>query len=590
MAYRCSGPYSKGMRIFLSAALVLLAGMQVRVLHAQMFTDVTDTAGVTLQHQSSQTVVDISNAPDNSITPIENMHITAQLMSSWLSAGVAAGDYDADGWPDLFVIGGDAGAGRLYRNLGNGSFEDKTGQAGLDSLDGWIAGAVFADVDGDGDLDLFLGGALGQTPRMLMQSQVDGEPVFVDAFSTAFPGYQTALAPNTWGASFADINGDECLDAFLPHSMTPLGPAPSWKTAEGSSQHLWQGDCIGRFQDISISSGIAGIFDEDSFPNDGRDQTFAGIFADINEDQRIDLLIAGDVSTSLVLENIGNSQFADITNRNDIDDRNAMGTDVADVDLDGHLDWFTSNISNLNGSPFGNRLYLGDGTGGFSRLPDNGGVLEGLWGWGACIGDFNLDRHPDIFHVNGFYFGNNLNPGVPHGRYDNTPAVMYISNGDGTYTEMAQSLGIGDANEGRGVACFDFDRDGDLDIAISNYKGPFKLYRNDLPAAQQQFLSIRLDGSTRNTEGIGALITVQSENPDDSGQTLTQLVKAGSHFVSASPAVAHFGLGDWQGPLTITVNWPSGEQQQFTQVSINQQLVFEQPEQLIWLSGFELNQ
>ncbi len=589
MAYRCSGRYSKQMQKLLYAVAGLSAVSLAQFAYAQVFTDVTGGAGVTLQHQSSQTIVDIDNALDNSITPIENMHITAQLMSSWLSAGVAAADYDADGWPDLFVIGGDLGSSKLFRNLGDGSFEDKTTVAGLNGLDGFVAGAVFADIDADDDLDLFLGGALGQRPRMLMQRQVDGERVFVDTFSIAFPGYQLEFAPNTWGASFGDINSDQCLDVFLPHSLTPLGPTPPWKTVAGSTQHLWQGNCIGRYQDISVSSGIAGIFDDDNnnFPNDGRDQTFAGIFVDINEDQQNDLLITGDIGSSLVLVNQGGSQFADMTDRSDIDDRNAMGSDVADVNLDGHLDWFSSNISNLGGSPFGNRLYLGDGAGSFSRVQDNAGILEGLWGWGACIADFNLDRHPDIFHVNGFYFGNNTNPNIPHDRFDNTAAVLYMSNGDGSYTDMAQTMGIGDSNEGRGVACFDYDQDGDIDIAISNYKGPFKLYRNDLPAAQQRYLSVRLDGSTKNTEAIGALVQVQSENTDDSNQQLTQLIKAGSHFVSASPALAHFGLGDWQGPLTITVSWPSSEQQQFPGVAINQHLVLEQPEDQILFSGFE---
>lgn len=560
---------------------------------AQQFVDATDAANLTLTHQTVQNIVDIADVDDNLVTPLplEDVRNNAQLLSSWLTAGVAAGDYDADGWPDLFVIGGDLGTNKLFRNLGDGTFEDKTEVSGLNGLTGFVAGAVFADVDGDGDLDLFVGGALGQTPRLLIQEQVDGEPVFLNRFSTAFTGFDEASAPNTWGASFADINGDQCLDAFFPHSLTPPGPEPSLKTAAGSSQHLWLNHCrpsAATFQDISVSSGIAAIFDDD-FPNGGRDQTFAGIFTDINDDHQIDILISGDIGTSLVLLNRGNNQYDDVTDRDVIDDRNGMGTDVGDVNLDGRMDWFTSNISNLGGSAFGNRLYLGDADddSGFLNVTQSSGVLEGLWGWGSCIVDADLDRFPDIFHVNGFYFANNTNQNSPDGRFDNKPAVMFMSNGDGTFSESAQALGIGDTGEGRGVVCFDYDQDGDMDIAISNYKGAFKLYRNDLPVEQRRYLAVKLNGSTANTEAIGAIVRVSSENPNDSDEQLTQLIKAGSHFVSASPAVAHFGLGDWLGPLQVTVVWPSGSEDQFGGISINQRLVLDQAEDQILQTGFE---
>ncbi len=572
-------------RIAAQGVLLLLA-LPAQVV-AQVFTDVTASAGVTSVHQSSQTVVDIADAEDNTIRPITGMHNTAQLMSSWLAAGVAAGDYDGDGWPDMFVIGGDTGENKLFRNLGNGGFEDKTVAAGLNNLTGKIAGAVFADVDGDHDLDLYLGGALGQQPRLMIQQQVGGEAHFSDHFASAFAGYQVDRAPNNWGANFGDIDNDGCLDVFLPHSMTPLGPTPAWKTAAGSTQHLWRGDCAGGFQDVSVSSGVAAIFDEDSFPNDGRDQTFAGVFADVNEDGRSDLLITGDVGSSLVLINQGDGAFVDVTNRGVIDDRNAMGSAVGDLNLDGHLDWFSSNISNLGGSPFGNRLYYGDGQAGFTNVSESAGIVQGLWGWGACLLDVNLDRYPDIFHVNGFYFGNNSNPAIASGRFDGNPAVLFVSDDGNSFTEMAQAWGIDDSGEGRGVACFDYDRDGDLDIAIANYKGDFKLYRNDLPEAQQRYLAIELTGDDLNTEAIGAVVMVQSENPVDSDQVLMQQIKAGSHFVSASPADVHFGLGDWQGPLTVSIHWPSGVVQMLNAVAVNQRLLLDEPTDRILRNGFE---
>ena len=160
------------------------------LVQAQTFVDVTEASNTTLQHQTAQTVLALEDVNDNMINPLVGVDNVAQLFSSWLTAGLAAGDYDGDGWPDLFVIGGDLGSNKLFRNLGDGTFEDKTVDAGLSGLSGFVAGAVFADVDGDNDLDLFVGGALGQTPRLMIQTQQAGQPVFNDVFATAFAGFE----------------------------------------------------------------------------------------------------------------------------------------------------------------------------------------------------------------------------------------------------------------------------------------------------------------------------------------------------------------------------------------------------------------
>ncbi len=549
---------------------------------AQTFTDVTDVVGLTLTHQSSQTVVAIEDHADNTIQPLVGYHNWAQLMSSWMTGGVAAGDYDNDGWQDLFVIGGDLGQSKLFRNAGNGQFIDVTQSVGLGAVSGRIAGAVFADYDGDGDLDLFLGAVLGELPQ-LWNNQVSQHAGFVEMFAVAFPDFDVSLAPNTWGMTFGDINNDGCLDVFMPHSMTPKGPQPRLSGADGSGLHLWKNNCNGQFVDISASAQISQVYDDINYNASERDQTMAAQFTDLNEDGYVDLVVASDINASLVFINNQNETFSNATDRVVINDKHGMGSAVGDMNGDGHMDWFTANI----GAPLeGNKLYLGSGAGTFTNASQGAGLVEGHWAWGTCVADFNADRLLDVFHVNGFYFPNNDNPNASNGRYDQTPAVLFMANGDGTYTESAASFGLNDSAEGRGVSCFDYDRDGDIDIAIANYKGEFKLFRNDLQPSQNNFLNIRLRDYAPNSQSVGARITVSSEVANETG-ALVQEIYAGGNFNSSNPAVAYFGLGDWQGPLTVHVQPLNQANKTFTQVLTNQSIQLDLRADLIFTDGFD---
>lgn len=568
--------------------IVLLLSLGVGIVQAQpQFTEVTDQAGLTLTHQTTQPVVDVNNGAQNTVDHVPGFGNSAHLFSTWLTGGVAGGDYDGDGWPDLFVIGGDAGQSKLFRNLGDGTFDDVTSDVGLDTLSGRIAGAVFADYDGDGDLDLFLGGALEQQPYLL-RNDVNTQGTFTNAFGIALADYQPQYSPNAWGGAFGDFNNDQCLDLLIPRSMTPDGPTPTIKTPEGSTQQLWQNDCDGTFTDVSLSSGISPIFDVDTFPSLGRDQTFAGNFSDINNDGWPDILYSGDIGTDLILINQQNGQFVNMIDRFIINDKNAMGVGVGDVNNDGNIDWFTSNIGMPNP---GNRIFYGNGDGTFINGTFDGGgqqtgLREGHWGWATCLIDVNMDGNLDIFHVNGFYFPNNGNPDSPTGRYDGAPAVLFINNGDETFTESAALYGLDDHGEGRGVSCSDFDRDGDTDIAISNHKGPFRFYRNDLPAAQRNFITVQLQGLAPNTEGIGAKIRLRSQNPAEPGEWLHE-VRAGNNFLSSNVAEATFGLGDRQGPFDIDIRWGDAHISELRDLGKNQFVSVPASEATILRQGFE---
>ena len=197
------------------------------------------------------------------------------------------------------------------------------------------------------------------------------------------------------------------------------------------------------------------------------------------------------------------------------------------------------------------------------------GVEHGYWGWGSCFADFNNDGNLDIFHVNGFGF-------PPDGglarEFFEDPSRLFLSNGDGTFSEMGAELGIADTGQGRGVVCFDFDRDGDIDIFIANNDQEAKLYRND-GGNNGNFLNVKLNGLPPNTQGIGSRVIVKT---NDTVQI--RELRAGSNFVSQDPAEAHFGIGDATIINELEVQWLGGKNTLLKNVGINQFLTISHPD------------
>ncbi len=261
-----------------------------------------------------------------------------------IASGIAAADIDDDGDIDLYVVGGVDDPNALYINNGQGFFTDYASDYGVD-LNHWGSGPSFGDIDGDGDLDLFVG-SIEHEPVYLFKNRISGEDATGEFENVTVDAGFSLLSPNTISSIFVDYDFDGLLDVFLTH----------W----GSSRHtiedpetLWKNEGDGVFRNVSVISGLLnGLIERN------QDWTFTPSLADIDGDHDLDLLMAADFGTSQIFKNYGNN-FVLATDRQVITDQAGMGSAVGDFDNDGDFDWFVTSIYNLNygGTLWGNRLY-----------------------------------------------------------------------------------------------------------------------------------------------------------------------------------------------------------------------------------------
>ena len=471
----------------------------------------------------------------------------------FFSGGVAAADYDSDGDIDLYFVGGETDPNHFYQNQGNGTFVEIADSIGLYHTN-WGSGPAFGDIDGDGDLDLFVG-AVEYQPYYLYENLIAEEGFFVDITPISL------TVPNTVSATFYDYDSDGYLDLFLSHWGNEFEQGADTET-------VWQNNGDGSFASVSIETGIAGsLVDLDT------DWSFTPNFSDIDGDGDGDLLMASDYGESQVFRNNGDGTFTNITDREVIVDQYGMGAAVADFDNDGDMDWFVTSIYNIdvagdeNGKGaggFGNRLYRNDGSGIFDDWTETAGVHDGGWGWGSCATDFDNDGFVDIVHVNGWV------ETVKDHRIDQIR--LFHNKGDFTFEEQATDAGLTDTGQGRGIVCFDAERDGDVDIVISNNSETgIVFYRNDTDN-DNHYLDIRLEGSGNNRFGVGAHITVTT------GDTAQVRELGGrNNFVSHNPYEVHFGLAN-ETVADVLVRWPDGSISEEFSVNSDQLLTISQQE------------
>ncbi len=524
----------RGLRV--SAALGLLVGLLLHPMTAAgdgvgdggsdgdlgiHFTDVTVEAGLIYEHGLGS-------------LPFEDPVL--------VSGGAAVGDYDDDGFVDLFVVRGGVGPPMLWRNNQTGGFEDVTAGSGLEIDDPLVTAPMFADFSGDGWLDLVLGG-LADAPLRLFRNRGGVDFVEVTDGSGLFS------SRHNFSSTMADYDRDGDLDLFVAH----------WSPDGGGANHLWRRDAD-IFSPVDWRVGIAPLYQS-------IDWTFTANFSDLDGDGWPELLLASDFGTSRVFRNERGRRF-ELDTRSELSDENGMGAALGDYDNDGDIDWFVTSIWDPDGTPegnwgvTGNRLYRNRGDGSFEEVSEDAGVRQGYWGWGACFGDFDHDGWLDIFHTNGFQAPN-------ASQFLDDPVRFFHNRGDGTFEERSQSLGLDDTGLGRGVACFDYDRDGDLDLFIANHSGPPRLYRND-GTSGHHWLSVRLRDDGANRHGIGARLTLTSD-----GFRQMREIQSGSNYLSQQPAEAHFGLAENGRIDRLHILWPDGGEQVLLDLPVDQQLLIE---------------
>ena len=483
------------------------------------------------------------------------------------SGGMAAGDVNGDCLIDIFQSTGDGDTGVLYLNMG-GRFVDASQEWGLDLLQSDDAqaisnGAAFADLDGDGDLDLLITfvapaektsrqnttnqGAVRESMIRVLRN--DGDK-FRRVENSGIEAQLTA-----WSLSLADIDGDGDLDVMTTHWRGPGlgGPQPN---------HLWRSDLAGgklKFVAANADAGLSAVIGQTDF-------TFTPTFSDMSGNGLPDLLLAADFESSQYYRNTGRG-FVRATHLSEISDENGMGSAVGDYDNDGDLDWFVSSIWDPDGHAegnwgvTGNRLYRNE-DGNFSDVTDSAGVAKGYWGWGACFADFDNDMHLDLFQTSGFDLPVQLAARFGHpavysklkqsmADFEKTPSMLFMSDGNGRFREIVQESGIEGLASGRAVLCFDYDRDGDLDILVSNHQEAPYLFRNE--AAAGNYLNIALEvPASANSSAVGAKVYLTT-----GGITQMREVRAGGTFLAGGPPEVHFGLGEHAAVDELRVRWPA---------------------------------
>lgn len=474
-------------------------------------------------------------------------------MVAQFAGGVASGDVNGDGLLDLVVLRGDSGPNLLYMGRGGGVFEDRAAASGIAytlgaTANGRHSGPTLGDLDGDGDLDLVMGG-LEDGPMRLYRN--DGAGNFANV--TGGSGLDQARSRNTISIALGDYDGDGDLDAAMAHWGTPRDPI-----LPGETETLWRNDSTAsaiRFTPVSVTSGVAALLVLDS-PQGALgphfDYSFAPSFVDIDSDGDQDLLMVSDFRGSRIMLNNGNGTFA----RHPFtpDDENGMGAAVGDYDNDGDFDWFVSSIN-------GNRLFQNRAAAGFRRASESG-VEPGGWGWGSCFADFNADGWLDIYQTNGW------GAGPP---YADDTSRLWMSKGNGTFADSASAAGMLEMDHGRGIACDDFDNDGDVDVLLLTAEPQASAFYWENRLAGSNWLKVRLRGKAPNTFAIGARIQLTIADTRQS-----RMVAVNSNFSSHNSVDQTFGLGSHQ-TASLRVIWPDGAETILGSVSGNQTLTIDHP-------------
>ena len=492
-----------------------------------------------------------------------------------MATGCAFFDYDNDGWMDIFILSSRRlentppnATNRLYKNNRDGTFTDVTVKAGLVDV-GWAQGVCVGDYNNDGFEDLFLT-YYGQN-RLYRNN---GNGTFTNVTEKA-----GLLHPRTRfssGCTFVDYNRDGLLDLFVANYLEidlATAPKPSLSVINcnyenvpvncgpnglpKAQNYLYRNNGDGTFSDVSKESGVGGF--RGSYG-------LTAVAFDADEDGWPDIFVACDSTPSLMLMNNHDGTFREeglirgIALSADGRQMSGMGVGVGDYKLNGHTSLVKTHI--LDQAP---GIYSNDGKGNFDDLTTPAGLNHETryTCFGAGLVDFDNDGYPDILICTGSVYPelDRLSP-----KYAlRTPSILFRNRGNGTFTELGSDAGSGIAARhcGRGLAFGDFDNDGDMDVLIMNVNEPPSLLRNDAPAGNH-WIKIRLEGVKSNRSAIGARVLARY-----GGEVQAQEVLSQSSYLSASDPRLHFGLGA-ATTADIEVHWPLGLIEKFPALAAGQ--------------------
>jgi hypothetical protein len=513
-----------------------------------------------------------------------------------LGASVAVADFDGDGWPDLYFTNSRFGEqNALYRNRGNGTFEDVAASAGLADLnrsgDGVSMGSVWGDFDNDGFEDLLV----YRYGYLALFKNLDGHH-FRDVTEAA--GLRRWVNSN--GAVWVDYDRDGLLDLYVTayfrndidlwHLATTRIMHNSFEFASNGGKNLMFHNLGGgRFEDVTDQLGVGSTR-----------WTLAAAAADLNEDGWPDLYLANDYGPEELYLNDHGGRFVLTTAGLESESKSGMSVALGDVYNRGHLDVFVTNISARGYLFQNNNLRLNELTDSarkrFRNMADPV-VADAGWAWGAQFGDLNNDGSNELFVANGFISGDPKKSywysmskiaGANAHLFEDAstwPAFgdaslsgyeksrAYLNRGLGGWTDVADIVGASDTYDGRAVALADLGNRGALDVIVANQNQPAVLYRNR-PDSANHWIAFSLVGTRSNRSAIGAEIVLET-----AGTKQRRVVDGGMGFASQNDRRPHFGLGRAEWVERVVIHWPSGTQQVLVNPAVDRVNVVTEPRQ-----------
>ncbi len=516
-----------------------------------------------------------------------------ELVYGGMGTGVAIGDYDNDGRPDLFVASKTEGC-RLFRNLGDWKFEDVSERAGLrntarDGVEPWQQGATFVDVNNDGLLDIYV--CRFNAPNLLFINQGDG------TFKEEAAARGLAVVDASGMGAFCDYDRDGWLDVYITTNMLDAAKHP-----DGQRGYLFHNNGNGTFTNVTDRAGIG-----------GESLSHSATWWDYDNDGWPDLYVANDYAApDRLYHNNHDGTFTESLNQVVPHlPYYAMGSDLGDVNNDGRMDLFvadmaaSSHTKDQRGMAYSraraqlppadpatapavmhNALYVGTGTGRYLEAAYLAGLASTDWTWSVRLEDLDNDGRLDLFVTNGMsreYHNADLldrsmaveNQADSRQVVKNSPKLeerhfAFRNLGDLAFEEVGAKWGLDQRGVSFGAAFGDFAGDGNLDLVYANYESGVTVLRND--CASGHSISVALRGVQSNRFGVGATVRIETAT----GPQVRQLVLSRGYLSSSEP-VLHFGLGDDTAIKSLHVSWPSGQEQTFTNLGVDRRFTITEP-------------